>query len=162
MSRQTVRAAVASYFAAPAVSGLNKVFTSMPKRIEGTWFRYGQPAGTKTGAVAFVHLVSENEERRSIGGEHAGQKWVHYEVELQIYCHSIQAHSEDAMADFDTVIDNVKALLRADRRLDDYPVIFEAGEKYLDGQYGEPKVLGDGATEIWGAVRFEVSEFIIA
>jgi hypothetical protein len=81
-------------------------------------------------------------------------------VQLQVYQHSLQRHSEDAMNDFDTVMDNIKALLRADRRLDDYPVIFEAGEKYLEGEYGEPKVLADGATEIWGAVRFEVSEIL--
>ena len=160
MSRATVRSAVANYFAPPAVAGLNKVFTSTPKRIEGTWFRYGQPAGTKSGAVGVVFIRSEAEDRIAIGGEHSGKKMVRYVVELQVYMHSLQPHSEDAMADFDTVIDNVKAYLRADRRLNDYPIIFEAGEAYLDGEYGEPRVVLDGATEIWGAVRFEVSEVL--
>jgi hypothetical protein len=162
MSRQTVRSAVVNYFAPPRVNGLNKVFSSMPKRIEGGWFRYGQPAGTPSGAVAIVQIVSESEERIAIGGEHDGKKWVHYDVQLELYQHSVRAHSEDAMADFDVLVDNVKDALRADRRLSDYPVIFEAGEKYLLGEYGEPKVLGDGSTEIWGAVRFEVSEVISA
>lgn len=160
MSRATVRAAVQAYFEPPAVTGLNKLFSALPKRIEGTWFRYGKPAGTLSGCVGVVHIVGESEERIAIGGEHSGKKWVHYEVQLQVFQHSLQRHAEDAMNDFDTVMDNIKALLRADRRLDDYPVIFEAGEKYLEGEYGEPKVLADGSTEIWGAVRFEVSEIL--
>lgn len=160
MSRQTVRSAVVDYFAPPTVSGLNKVFPAAPKRIEGTAFRDGQPAGTESGAVGIVNLVSEWEERIAIGGEHSGKKWVHYTVELQIFLHSIRRLSEEAMQDFDEVIDGVKAALRADRRLDDWPVIFEAGEKVLEGEYGDPRVLQDGSTEIWGAVRFEVSEIL--
>lgn len=162
MSRQTVRAAVVAYFSPPRVFGLNHVFPSMPKRIEGHWFRYGLPAGTPSGAVGIVHIIGESEDRIAIGGEHDGKKWVHYDVSLELYQHSVQRLSEDAMADFDVLVDNVKAALRADRRLDEWPVIFEAGEKYLLGEYGEPKVLGDGSTEIWGAVRFEVSEVISA
>jgi hypothetical protein len=160
MGRATVRQAVAAYFAPPACGLLNRVFTAQPKRIEGSWFRYGQPAGTQSGAVGVVQIVREDEERIAIGGEHYGQKWVHYEVELQLFLHSIRTHSEDAMGDFDTLVDNVKAQLRADRRLNDYPVVFEAGERLLAGEYGEPRVLSDGSTEIWGAIRFEVSEVV--
>lgn len=160
MSRATVRQAVMDYFEPPAVAGLNKLFPSAPKRIEGTWFRYGQPAGTLSGCVAYINIVSETEERIAIGGEHSGKKWVHYTVELNVFQHSLERHAEDAMANFDTVIDNIKSHLRANRRLADYPVIFEAGEKELVGEYGEPKVSMDGSTEIWGAVRFEVSEVL--
>lgn len=162
MSRATVRSAVLAYFAPPRVNGLNKVFSSMPKRIEGHWFRYGQSAGTPSGAVGIVHIAGESEERIAIGGETDGWKWVHYDVQLDLYQHSVHPLSEDAMTDFDTLVDAVKDALRADRRLSDYPVIFEAGEKYLLGEYGEPKVLGDGSTEVWGTVRFEVSEVIAA
>jgi hypothetical protein len=160
MSRATVRAAVQAFFAAPAVAGLNNVYTSFPKRIPGGDFRLNQPSGTKSGAVGVVHLIDEREERIAIGGATSGKKWVHYTVELQVYCHSIEMHAETAMAFFDTVIDGVKAHLRSDRWLDDYPIIFEAGERELMGIYGEPKVLADGASEIWGAVRFEVSEVL--
>lgn len=160
MSRATVRAAVAAFFAPPAVPGLNRVYTSMPKRVEGTNFRNMQPSGTYSGAVAIINIESESETRRSIGGEHSGWKRVSYTVALDIYTHSVHQLAEDAMADFDTVVDGVKAHLRSDRRLEDYPQIFEAGEIFLDGEYGEPRVLQDGSTEIWGTVRFEVSEFI--
>ena len=95
-----------------------------------------------------------------MGGEHSGKKWVHYVVELHVYQHSVHKHSEDAMADFDAVIDAIKDKLRSDRRLNNPSVIFEAGEQLLDGVYGEPVVLEQGATEIWGSVRFDVSEVI--
>ena len=160
MSRATVRNAVAQFFQPPAVTGLNSVYTSFPKRIPGQDFRKGQPAGTMSGAVGVVHIISEREERIAIGGAQSGKKWVHYTVELQIYCHSIETHAETAMTFFDSVIDGVKAHLRSDRWLNDYPIIFEAGERELSGYYGDPKVLNDGASEIWGAVRFEVSEVL--
>lgn len=160
MSRATVRSAVATFFAPTAVAGLNSIYTSFPKRVPGNAFREGQPAGTKSGAVGVVHILSEREDRIAIGGAHSGKKWVHYTVELQVYCHSIETHAEAAMDFFDSVIDGVKAHLRSDRWLNDYPIIFEAGEKELAGYYGEPRVLNDGASEIWGAVRFEVSEIL--
>jgi len=160
VSRATVRAAVAEFFAPTAVVGLNAVYTSFPKRIPGGQFRLGQPAGTKSGSVGVVNIVSEREERIAIGGATSGKKWVHYTVELQVYCHSIETHSEAAMDFFDGVIDGVKTRLRSDRWLNDYPVIFEAGERELNGYYGEPKTLADGATEIWGGISFEVSEVL--
>lgn len=159
MSRQLVRQAVSEFFAPPAVPGLNRVFTAMPKRVEGPWFRYGQPAGTLSGAIGVVHILSEREERIGIGGAHSGKKWVHYTVEIQVFQHSVQRHSEDAMTDFDAVIDAVKDKLRSDRQLNN-ALVFESGERLLDGDYGDPKVLQDGSTEIWGAVRFEVSEVL--
>lgn len=160
MSRATVRQAVAAFFAPPAVDGLNTIYSAPPKRISGPAFREGKPSGTQSGAIGMVNIVSETEERIAVGGEHSGKKWVHYVVELQVFLHSIHPHSEDAMNDFDKVIDSVKARLRSDRRLDDWPIIFEAGERQLSGIYGEPRVLQDGSTEIWGAVQFEVSEVL--
>jgi hypothetical protein len=132
----------------------------MPKRIPGGDFRKGQPAGTKSGAVGVVAIMREREQRIAMGGATSGKKWVHYTVEVQVYCHSIETHAETAMAFFDSVIDGVKARLRSDRWLNDYPIIFEAGERELSGVYGQPRVLADGASEIWGAIRFEVSEVL--
>lgn len=161
MSRQTVRESVAAFFAPPAVQGLNKVFTARPKRGEGTWYRYGQPAGTPSGAFAVVFIESEYEQRIAIGGEHSGKKRVFYTVRLDVYCHSVERHSEDAMAFFDTVIDGIKDRLRSDRRLNNYPIIFEAGENELSGEYGDPVVSGtDGSTMMWGRVRFNVNEVL--
>lgn len=161
MSRATIRNAVVQYFTPPAVTGLNALYTSFPKRIPGQDFRKGQPSGTWSGAVGVVVIVGETEERIAIGGATSGKKWVHYRVRLEVFHHSIHTHSEDAMADFDAVIDAIKAKLRADRYLASAPtVVFEAGEKYLDGDYGEPRTLQDGSTETWGSIEFEVSEVL--
>lgn len=160
MSRKTVRDAVVSFFEPPVVDGLNKVYSTFPKRIPGTDYRVGKPSGSKSGAVGVVNILSEREHRISFGGEHAGEKMVHYRVELQIYCHSVETHTEDAMIFFDSVIDGVKDRLRSERRLLAWPVIFEAGEEELIGFYGEPRVMNDGASQIWGGIRFDVSEVV--
>jgi hypothetical protein len=160
MSRATIRAAVVAFFQPPAVSGLNTVYSAFPKRITGPDFRNGQSAGTASGCVGVIDITSSREERIAIGGATSGKKWVHYTVDLHLFCHSIELHSETAMAFFDGVVDAVKTKLRSDRWLNDYPAVFEAGERELIGRYGEPKVLNDGATEIWGSITFEVSEVI--
>ena len=160
MSRQTVRNAVAQYFAPPNVPGLNKIYISQPKRITGTDFHGGRPSGDLNGAVGVIYIAAETEERRGIGGEHSGKKWVHYTVQFQVLVNSREQLSENSMVFFDSIIDAVKDRLRSNRRLDDYPVIFEAGERELIGEYTDPVLLEDGSTEIWGAVTFEVSEFL--
>jgi len=162
MSRATVRAALVSYFTPPAVTGLNTVYSSYPKRIPATAFRYGQAAGTKTGTVGVIHIERSSEERIALGGITSGKKEITYTVGLDLYCHSLQAHSEDAMADFDVVVENVLNKIRADRQLAATNVIFRAGETLLECDFGEPKVIRDGATEQWGVVRFEVVEIINA
>ena len=160
MSRATVRNAVVQFFSPPNVHGLNKIYLSQPKRITGTDFHGGRPSGDLNGAVGVVHIMSETEERVGVGGEHSGKKWVHYQVQFQVLTNSREQLSENSMVFFDSVIDAVKDRLRSNRRLDDYPVIFEAGERELIGEYTDPVLLEDGSTEIWGAVTFEVSEFL--
>lgn len=160
MSRAQVRSAIVEFFEPPAVPGLNKIYSSQPKRITGADFHTGRPSGELSGAVGVVGILEEHEERRGVGGEHSGKKWVHYMCEIQVLVNSREQHSEVSMDFFDSIIDAVKDRLRSNRRLDDYPVIFEAGEAQLNGEYGEPRLIEDGSTEIWGAVRFEVSEFL--
>jgi len=160
MSRAQVRQAVVDFFAPPAVPYLSTIYKATPKRVPGPEFRNTLPSGTYSGAIAIVNLVAENEERIAIGGEHNGRKWVHYEVALEVKLHSIHTHSEDAMTDFDALIDAIKTKLRSDRRLANDGVVFEAGERYLDSEYAEPEVMNDGSTIIWGIVRFEVSEVL--
>ena len=160
MSRATVRAALYAFLAPPNVSGINTLSTSTPKRIPGSDFRKGQIAGTKSGAVGVLHLDGENEMRIALGGATSGRKEITYSVTLEVYQHSIQTHAETAMDDFDAVIETVKARIRLDRQVGTAGVIFRAGETQLDGVYGRPKTLSDGATEIWGAVAFEAVEII--
>lgn len=160
MSRAQVRKAVAEFFAPPAIPMLGSIYRSVPKRVPGPEFRKTLPQGTHSGAIAIINLVNEREERIAIGGEHSGRKWVHYEVALEVKMHSIHKHSEDAMDDFDALIDAIKSKLRSDRRLANDGIIFESGERLLVAEYAEPEVMTDGSTIIWGVVRFEVSEVL--
>ena len=160
MSRATVRSSVATYFAPPKVTGLNTVFTSMPKRAIGSDFRKNVTPGTLSTAIGVVHLDSESEARIAYGGEFSGKKMVRYQVSLDVYSFSLEPHAEDAMTFFDSVIDGIKTSLRNDRRLGNYPIIFEAGEGSLNGVYGEPALQQDGSVSIWGRVVFEVSEVL--
>lgn len=160
--RASVRAAVKTYFTPPAVSGLNTLYSAWPKR-GVPWPDYiaGQPAGTQSGTVAVVHLARDDERRLAVGGSISGKKVIEYAVELQLMLRSTKAKAEDAVDDYDAVVDAVKARLRYDRSLGtgsargaDDGDIWQAGEGDLWGEYFDPQITVDGATEIWGAVHF--------
>jgi len=160
MSRQTVRTAVAAWFAPPNVAGLNTLYTAKPKLIPSTDFRRGQPAGTRTGSVGVVSIIGQAEQRVALGGAFSGWKTVQYVVEIELYCHSNAQRAEDAQDDFDATFDAMIARLRADRTLGSS--VWEAGEEVLEGTFGEPAVVSGSATERWAALRFVVIEQVQA
>ena len=165
MSRALVRSSVTAWFAPPNVTGLYTIARSFPKRFTPGMFRSaaggGQP-GLFSGAVGVVFIVGDSEHREALGGQNSGKKRVEYVVELQMMQHSVHPHAEDAMDDFDLMVDAAKARLRADRQIGTAGLLFQAGENLLEGVYGEPKLLADGATEIWGSIRFDCSEYLNA
>jgi secreted trypsin-like serine protease len=164
MSRAQVRSNVAQWIADAAITNLNQVFASHPKRIN---FEQNATAGQATRAAGMVFIAGETEERIAVGGANSGWKRIDYDVEFQIYCHSMQNYSQDAMDDFDAIIDAVKDRVRSGgHRLgqSDGSIIWQAGEgmKQISVTYSEPKTNDGGATEIWAAVAFEVTQMIQA
>lgn len=159
MSRATVRAAVAAFFAAPAVANLNKVYTSFPKRMNAGDFLVGQAAGTKSGAVAVIFVGREIERRVAMGGATSGKKRVDYDVDLEVFLRSVEQTAEAAMDAYDAVVDAIKVKLRTDRVIGAGATVFQAGEATLDGEHEMPRRTVDG-TDIAGRVTFEVSEFL--
>lgn len=167
MSRQTVRKAVTDYVSNAQITTLNQVFTSFPKRIN---FQVNSFPGQNSRAAAVVFIETESESRLAIGGvgnlpQGYGKGWkrVDYGIALQIFHHSMQRNAEDAMNDFDILIDNVKSLLRAGQHTlgEENPnIIWQAAEPNIDVQYGEPVTNESGATETWAAIRFTVTEMI--
>jgi hypothetical protein len=167
MSRKVVREAVQSWIATAQILTLNQVFTSFPKRID---FQVNSFPGQNSRAAAVVFLESEDEQRIAIGGvgampvgEGYGWKRVDYSVALQIFHHSLQRNAEDAMDDFDKLVDAVKTRLReGQHRLgeQDPNLIWQAAEPSISVQYGEPLTNEGGATETWCAIRFIVTEMI--
>jgi hypothetical protein len=67
------------------------------------------------------------------------------------------------MNDYDTIIDAVKDRLRAGgHRLGktDGDIIWQAAEPNISVTYGEPATNDGGATEIWAAISFTVTQMI--
>lgn len=167
MSRKVVREAVQSWIASAQIDTLNQTFTSFPKRID---FQTNSFPGQNSRAAAVVFIESEDEQRIAIGGvgnmpvgEGFGIKRVDYSIALQIFHHSLQRNAEDAMNDFDQLIDAVKTRLRQGQHTlgETNPnLIWQAAEPSISVQYGEPLTNEGGATETWCAIRFIVTEMI--
>ena len=159
--RTGVRATLASFISNPPIATLNQVFTSFPKRIN---FQINAQPGQMTRSAAVVFILSENETRLAIGGAHSGWKRVNYTVVIQLYTHSLHTNSEDAMTDFDTLVDNVKTRLRSDHNFGDPTgiLVWQGAEPVIRARYGEPATSKEGSTEIYAEIEFEVTEMIQA
>jgi hypothetical protein len=159
--RTGVRATLASFLRTPQITTLNQVFTSFPKRIN---FQVGSTAGQLSRAAVVVFIQSENETRLAIGGATNGWKRVDYSIVLQIFHHSLQRNAEDAMTDFDTLVDNIKTRLRSDHRFGDSTgtLVWQGAEPIINATYGEPATVAEGATETYAELQFDVTEMIQA
>jgi len=160
LSRAQVRAAVGTWVAGGNVTNLNQIFTSFPKRIN---FQENAAAGTASRAAGVVFISGESEDRVAVGGASDGWKRIDYDVEFQVFFHSMANYAQDAMDDFDAIIDGVKDRLRAGgHRLgqSDGDVIWQAAEPNISVAYGEPKTNEGGAVEIWAAIAFTVTQMI--
>ena len=168
MSRATVREAVRNWIASAQITTLNQTLSSFPKRIN---FQEKSFPGQNSRAAAVVFIENEQESRLAIGGVGAmaeggfgkGWKRVDYGIALQVFHHSLQRNAEDAMSDFDNLIDAIKERLRAGQHtlgVDNLNIIWQAAEPAIDVQYGEPLSNEGGSTETWAAIRFTVTEMI--
>jgi hypothetical protein len=159
--RADVRATLYNYLKTAGIDQLNQLFTSFPKRIN---YQVNAKPGQLSRAAVVIFIQSEREKRIAIGGAHSGWKQVDYTVILQIFHHSVQNNAEDSMADFDTLVDNIKATLRADHRFGDTTgnLVWQGAEPAIDTLYGEPVTSDNGATDTFAEIRFDVTEMIQA
>jgi len=161
MSRAEVRSQLATFLTTPPVAELNQVFTSFPKQIN---FQVNSTSGQKSRAAAVIFIQSENETRIALGGATSGKKRVDYSVILQVFHHSMQRDSQDAMDDFDTTIDNIKDRLRSDHRFGNPNgnLIWQGAEPVISVSYGEPSSSDRGVTETWASISFQVTQIYTA
>ncbi len=159
--RVGVRATLASFLTTPQIVTLNQVFTSFPKRIN---FQVNSVAGQLSRCAVVVFIQSENETRLAIGGATNGWKRVDYSIVLQVFHPSLQRNAEDAMTDFDTLVDNIKTRLRSDHRFGDSTgtLVWQGAEPIINATYGEPATVAEGATETYAELQFDVTEMIQA
>ncbi len=142
MSRAALRTGIAKFFGGTVYDPVERIYTGGPltvaglggarpyfaKRIPDTDYVIGQPPGRGMGAVIVVHLPDVGPEwREALGGATAGIKGVPYQVELHFYHLATTAHTEDAQADLDALLDATKGLIYADRTLGG--ICTEAGER---------------------------------
>ena len=159
--RTGVRATLTSFISNPPIPTLNQVFTSFPKRIN---YQVNAQPGQMTRSAAVIFIAAENETRLAIGGAHSGWKRVDYTVIIQLYTHSMHPNSEDAMTDFDTLVDNIKERLRSDHNFGDTTgnLVWQGAEPIIRARYGEPATSNEGATETYAELEFDVTEMIQA
>lgn len=161
VGRKEVRSTIATFLQPPNVDGINQVFTSFPKRIN---FQVNSLPSDKSRCAAVIHIESESETRIAVGGAHNGWKRVDYAIAIQLFHHSSENNAEDAMNNFDYVIDNLKDKLRSDHRFgdDSGTLVWQSAEPRIDVSYGEPDASNGTYIETWAVVRFEVTQMIQA
>ena len=162
VGRQQVRQVLANYLAPPTIPGIQQVFTSFPKRID---FQVNALPSQLNRCAAVIFIENETESRIANGGVNNGWKRIDYSIALQLFHHSMERNSEDAMTDLDNIIDNLKEILReGDHRLGDKTgiQILQAAEPIIDVTYGEPLSQKGTSTETWATVRFIVTQRIEA
>jgi len=159
--RKDVRSTLATFIAPPKVDGINQVFTSFPKRID---FQVNALPSQLSRCAAVIHIESENENRLAIGGAHSGVKRIDYSVAIQLFHHSLERNSEDAMNNLDYVIDSLKAVLRSDHQFGDPSgnLVWQGAEPVINASYGEPMSNDGTSTETWAIIRFDVTQMIQA
>lgn len=160
--RTGVRATLNSWLVGGNISGLNQIFTSFPKRID---FQVNSQAGQLSRSALVIFISSERETRLAIGGAFNGWKRIDYSIILQVYQHSLERKSQDAMTSFDSLIDDIKTRLRADHNFGDATgnLVWQGAEPEIRTIYGEPSsVDGNPAIETFAEIQFDVTEMIQA
>jgi hypothetical protein len=167
MSRKAVRHALAAWVAPGHVPGLNTVFRGQTRKITDADYFANVPPGTASGCVAFPYIEQEHETQEAFTGNEPSGKFVSYRAALVLRFCSNHVAMEDAQDDFDDVVEAIKQRIRSDKSM--------GGSVWQIGQgdtHGAPdfevladlpmtrKQGGQGATEIWGVIRFQVIEYL--
>lgn len=161
MSRAQVRKTLADWVADGNIPNLNKIHLTYPKRID---FKQNAIAGQMSRCQGVVFIAGEQETRIALGGAHNGWKRVDYTVIIALYHHSLERDAEDAMADFDSIVDGIKDRLRSDHNFGDTTgkLVWQGAEPEITCRYGEPSSVEGTATETFAEIEFAVTEMIQA
>lgn len=159
--REAIRRTLTNFISAPSFSGINQVFRSFPKIIQ--WEINSFP-GQQYLSAAVIHIESEEETRLAIGGATNGIKRVDSQVAVWIAFHGLWGGLEEAMDEFDQLIENFKELLRSDHQFGDTSgtLVWQGAEPVIRATYSEPEVDDNGVIDIWAIVRFPVTQMIQA
>lgn len=187
-SRPIVRVGIAEFFggttydtearayrgAIPAAlfgAGLSSVRAYRPKRLSDVDYVKGQAAGRGMGAYLYIDLAEDREIRRSLNAAgpgtsyiSAGRKRVTYTATLNVYHLAHEQYAEDAEADADNLLEEIKALIRGDVTLGSIAGVYQAGEDAAGIRTRiYPSITGkDEITATYATVTFDVEAEILA
>jgi hypothetical protein len=141
-SRTIVRTAVAQFFGGTTYdtnarayrgsipsdlfnAGLSTVRAYQPKRLNDIDYVKAQAAGRGMGAYMQIEFPFDSEIRRAVPGI-TGRKRITYQVVLHVFHLAHQAYAEDAEADVDNLIEEIKSRIRSDPSISG--ACYQAGE----------------------------------
>ena len=168
MGRLAVREAVAAYFANAGLNYVGKVHEARPEVIqeqdyESSLFSEAVASSSGSSAVLVVNIPTDNRVRRADTGRGAVNDSHIYKVAMEIYFANTSGVAEQAQKDYDSIVDAMTNLVRADATLDNPEVIWSAGEYEIgiEHEQGMPFTDADGLTVfIYGVVSFDTYQWI--
>ncbi len=168
MGRGSVRTAVAEYFKNADLRYVGKVYSARPEIINEQDYETNRlaeavPSTHGSSAVLVVNIASDERRRRADTGRGAVNDTYVHDVTMEVFFASVGGAAVPAQEDYDTVIDGIVKLIRANATMNSAGAIWSAGEydAGIKHQQGAPFTDADGLTVfISGAVRFEAFEWI--
>lgn len=174
MSRETVRATLATFLQGANITGLNGVYKAKPIFYAGE--QANAAADNGVAAWAWVILGDSSEDRLSVpaqwpGQNGAGDKAVHYEVAIVVEYHYLIPSAQiatpvapDAWVDGeDVIIQAIKDRLHSDPALGDPSVVLASGQENRSLRVsGDEPLLEPGKVLSIKAVEFRITEVIQA
>ena len=128
MPRATVRAAIADYLTSQQIPFVGAVFAHAPKTTTQGDFDDTQLSTVGSGAVIYVFLGEQSEERIRLIGNQLGGKQRTYKVSLICILQSKKRNAQDADADNDTFLDSLVGAIQASRTAGTTGAVFQWGE----------------------------------
>ena len=162
MGRAAVRSAVAAYFSNATIPFVGTVYSARNYINEQDYANYTANVNG-SGAVLVVNVTEDDRERRADTGRGAVNDTDIHHVAVEVFFASTVGDPIAAQGDYDTLIDSLFELIRADANLGDPTVVWSAGEyaPWIKHHQTAPYTDADGMTVfINGAVLFDAWEFI--
>lgn len=164
--RTAARTAIQSYLdpANSDIDYLGKVYAHPAKfSPEGDFFENTDPGHT-TGAVVYLYLQRQSEQRAALGGSHSGRKVTTFDLVLDCFIRSTSNLSEDCGEAADAFLDALVDRIRADRNAGDPSVIFQWGEGStvggrdieIEALYPRTIMGAQKVTQVYASVRLSV------
>ena len=114
-SRGAVVAAIQTYLQNAGITSLSNVYAYPAKFTPEGEFFSGEDPGVQEGALIFLRLGRQHEDRVVLEGLPPGGKMVYYTCEMTILFRSMKPKSQDAGLDNDAFLDSLLGAIRADK-----------------------------------------------